>query len=234
MALVNGRHSYCCLELPRNSLNLQLWQATSFSASLGSSLLPIIWLAEVGVMPPCRGLTVPFSGSGLLWQLRPSDVEVELLAHTRQVVSHDLEEETGMHTGWIQNGGLFIASNRQRLDEYKRLMSVGMRLGKSGHALCRGLRWVTGFPGGKVEGVPFGSSHGCCVLCGRCSEGEEAPAASACDNPLALATRACRSGFKPYHCSLLAGLPGWRGVTTLLIQDSWGVWGRGSADRALA
>ncbi|XP_064146685.1 sarcosine dehydrogenase, mitochondrial isoform X5 [Loxodonta africana] len=62
--------------------------------------------------------------AGLLWQLRPSDVEVELLAHTRRVVSHDLEEETGLHTGWIQNGGLFIASNRQRLDEYKRLMSV--------------------------------------------------------------------------------------------------------------
>lgn len=62
--------------------------------------------------------------SGLLWQLRPSDVEVELLAHTRNVVSKDLEEETGLHTGWIQNGGLFIASNKQRLDEYKRLMSV--------------------------------------------------------------------------------------------------------------
>lgn len=62
--------------------------------------------------------------SGLLWQLRPSDVEVELLAHTRNVVSRDLEEETGLHTGWIQNGGLFIASNKQRLDEYKRLMSV--------------------------------------------------------------------------------------------------------------
>lgn len=65
---------------------------------------------------------------GLLWQLRPSDVEVELLAHTRNVISKDLEEETGLHTGWIQNGGLFIASNKQRLDEYKRLMSV--RIGK--------------------------------------------------------------------------------------------------------
>lgn len=81
---------------------------------------------------------MPCAGPGLLWQLRPSDVEVELLAHTRRVVSRDLEEETGMHTGWIQNGGLFIASNRQRLDEYKRLMSVGMLLGKAGHALARG------------------------------------------------------------------------------------------------
>ena len=52
-------------------------------------------------------------------------MEVELLAHTRQVVSRELEEETGLHTGWIQNGGLFIASSQQRLDEYKRLMSVG-------------------------------------------------------------------------------------------------------------
>ncbi|KAL1786119.1 hypothetical protein HispidOSU_014126 [Sigmodon hispidus] len=73
--------------------------------------------------------------AGLLWQLRPSDVEVELLAHTRQVVSHDLEKETGLHTGWIQNGGLFIASNRQRLDEYKRLMSLGKAYGVESHVL---------------------------------------------------------------------------------------------------
>lgn len=49
------------------------------------------------------------------------------MAHTRNVISKDLEEETGLHTGWIQNGGLFIASNKQRLDEYKRLMSVRNR-----------------------------------------------------------------------------------------------------------
>lgn len=78
-----------------------------------------------GAAPPPTGTDGAPSPPGLLWQLRPSDVEVELLAHTRRVVSRDLEEETGLHTGWIQNGGLFIASNRQRLDEYKRLMSVG-------------------------------------------------------------------------------------------------------------
>ena len=72
----------------------------------------------------CTSFGVRVSSLGLLWQLRPSDVEVELLAHTRNVISKDLEEETGLHTGWIQNGGLFIASNKQRLDEYKRLMSV--------------------------------------------------------------------------------------------------------------
>lgn len=73
--------------------------------------------------------------AGLLWQLRPSDVEVELLAHTRTVVSEDLERETGLHTGWIQNGGLFIASNKQRLDEYKRLMSLGKVYGIESHVL---------------------------------------------------------------------------------------------------
>ncbi|MBN3318860.1 SARDH protein, partial [Atractosteus spatula] len=73
--------------------------------------------------------------AGLLWQLRPSDVEVELLAHTRQVVSCDLEQETGLHTGWIQNGGLFIASSKQRLDEYKRLMSLGKVYGIESHVL---------------------------------------------------------------------------------------------------
>uniref|UniRef100_A0A8C5PTM3 Sarcosine dehydrogenase n=1 Tax=Leptobrachium leishanense TaxID=445787 RepID=A0A8C5PTM3_9ANUR len=73
--------------------------------------------------------------AGLLWQLRPSDVEVELLAHTRNVVSHDLEQETGLHTGWIQNGGLFIASNKQRLDEYKRLMSLGKVYGVESYVL---------------------------------------------------------------------------------------------------
>ncbi|XP_032905303.1 sarcosine dehydrogenase, mitochondrial [Amblyraja radiata] len=73
--------------------------------------------------------------AGLLWQLRPSDIEVELLSHTHRVVSKDLEQETGLHTGWIENGGLFIASNKQRLDEYKRLMSLGKAYGIESHVL---------------------------------------------------------------------------------------------------
>uniref|UniRef100_A0A8B9GLS0 Sarcosine dehydrogenase, mitochondrial n=1 Tax=Astyanax mexicanus TaxID=7994 RepID=A0A8B9GLS0_ASTMX len=73
--------------------------------------------------------------AGLLWQLRPSDTEVELLAHTRRVVSSELEAETGLETGWIQNGGLFIASNKQRLDEYKRLMSLGKVYGIESYVL---------------------------------------------------------------------------------------------------
>uniref|UniRef100_A0A452VFB5 Sarcosine dehydrogenase n=1 Tax=Ursus maritimus TaxID=29073 RepID=A0A452VFB5_URSMA len=89
----------------------------------------------MGLTCPITLTLTPSHTTGLLWQLRPSDVEVELLAHTRRVVSHDLEEETGLHTGWIQNGGLFIASNRQRLDEYKRLMSLGKAYGVESHVL---------------------------------------------------------------------------------------------------
>ena len=35
-----------------------------------------------------------------------------------------LEAETGVNTGWINNGGLFVAKTTVRLDEYKRLHTV--------------------------------------------------------------------------------------------------------------
>ncbi|KAH9361663.1 hypothetical protein HPB48_005184 [Haemaphysalis longicornis] len=35
-----------------------------------------------------------------------------------------LEVETGVHPGFINNGGLFIANSKERLDEYKRLMTI--------------------------------------------------------------------------------------------------------------
>lgn len=62
--------------------------------------------------------------AGLVWRLRPSDQEVELLGHTRDLAREILEPETGIFPGWIENGGIFIANNKERLDEYKRLMTV--------------------------------------------------------------------------------------------------------------
>lgn len=62
--------------------------------------------------------------AGLVWRLRPSDVEVELLAATRVLARDVLEQETGLWAGWNENGGLFIANKKERLDEYKRLMTV--------------------------------------------------------------------------------------------------------------
>lgn len=41
----------------------------------------------------------------------------------------NLESETDVNSGWINNGGLFIASTKERLDEYKRLMTLGKAFG---------------------------------------------------------------------------------------------------------
>ena len=62
--------------------------------------------------------------AGLVWRLRPSDVEAELLNYTRKLGRNILEEETGVTAGFNENGGLFIANNKERLNEYKRLMTV--------------------------------------------------------------------------------------------------------------
>ena len=38
------------------------------------------------------------------------------------------EEETGIDPGWINNGGIFIANNKERLDEYQRLGTIGKEI----------------------------------------------------------------------------------------------------------
>jgi hypothetical protein len=60
----------------------------------------------------------------LFWRLRPNDVDVQLLERTRHMVKGELEEESGLSPGFVENGGLFIASTKERLNEYKRLMTV--------------------------------------------------------------------------------------------------------------
>ena len=64
---------------------------------------------------------------GLLWRLRPSDLDIELIAHGRNVIKQ-LEAETDISPGWVENGGLFVAQTKERLDEYKRLMTVSYKL----------------------------------------------------------------------------------------------------------
>jgi len=46
-----------------------------------------------------------------------------------------LQEETGIDPGWINNGGLFIANNKERMEEYERLYTVGKVLGIQSHLL---------------------------------------------------------------------------------------------------
>ena len=65
--------------------------------------------------------------AGLVWRLRPSDISIELLAHTRNLLHNEdgLRADCGeVDPGWIENGGLFVANTKERLDEYKRLMTV--------------------------------------------------------------------------------------------------------------
>lgn len=49
--------------------------------------------------------------AGLVWRLRPSDVDVRLLSYTHELLSQ-LEAETGVDPGYMVNGGLFIASSK--------------------------------------------------------------------------------------------------------------------------
>jgi len=66
--------------------------------------------------------------AGLVWRLRPNDTEIQLLDTTLQLLLR-LEAETGVNPGFINNGGLFIASTPERLQEYKRLMTIGRSQG---------------------------------------------------------------------------------------------------------
>ena len=70
----------------------------------------------------------PSDPAGLVWRLRPSDTSIALLGHMVAQMPR-LEAETEMEIGWINNGGLFIANNRQRFDEYQRLSTIGSALG---------------------------------------------------------------------------------------------------------
>ncbi|XP_077986603.1 sarcosine dehydrogenase, mitochondrial-like [Glandiceps talaboti] len=67
--------------------------------------------------------------AGLVWRLRPNDIDNTILNYSKHLFEEVLEKETGISTGWIQNGGMFIASNKERLDEYKRLQTLGKAFG---------------------------------------------------------------------------------------------------------
>lgn len=62
--------------------------------------------------------------AGMLWRLRPSYIDIELHTYSRHLCVA-LEQETGI-TSWTENGGLFIAGNRQRMAEYQRLAETGI------------------------------------------------------------------------------------------------------------
>lgn len=63
--------------------------------------------------------------AGMLWRLRPSYVDIELHTRTRQLAI-ELQED---REAWTENGGLFIACNKERLAEYERLAQTGVKYG---------------------------------------------------------------------------------------------------------
>ena len=72
--------------------------------------------------------------AGMLWRLRPDYVSVELQAVTRarckelEALVAELEgeaPESRAGTVWTENGGLFIATNGERVAEYERLVELG-------------------------------------------------------------------------------------------------------------
>ncbi|XP_055319034.1 sarcosine dehydrogenase, mitochondrial-like [Sitodiplosis mosellana] len=66
--------------------------------------------------------------AGLLWRIRPSDVDIQLLNRSRDMLI-DIKENTEFDPGWQQKGGLFIAHEKIRIDEYKRLSTIGKLMG---------------------------------------------------------------------------------------------------------
>uniref|UniRef100_A0A1I8H6P6 Sarcosine dehydrogenase, mitochondrial n=2 Tax=Macrostomum lignano TaxID=282301 RepID=A0A1I8H6P6_9PLAT len=66
--------------------------------------------------------------AGLVWHLRPSDTDIVMLTYGWDLMK-SLEAETGVSTGYIQNGGLFIANNEKRLLEYKQMQTLGKWFG---------------------------------------------------------------------------------------------------------
>ena len=67
--------------------------------------------------------------AGMLWRLRPSYVDIELHEMTRQRCM-ELERDLDLPGSIFKaNGGLFVATNEERLKEYQRLCEVGQFYG---------------------------------------------------------------------------------------------------------
>ena len=67
--------------------------------------------------------------AGMLWRLRPSDVDIELHAYTRELIKRLEIQQDSVGSAWTENGGLFIASNKERMAEYERLAETGKYFG---------------------------------------------------------------------------------------------------------
>lgn len=49
--------------------------------------------------------------AGLIWRLRPNDIDIELLNNSRKMLK-ELNDNVDLDPGWIQNGGIFLAHSK--------------------------------------------------------------------------------------------------------------------------
>ncbi len=75
-----------------------------------------------------------FHAAGLVGQLRSSASITQLLKHSVELYG-TLEAETGLATGWKQNGGLRLANNQERWTEIRRQATTAHSFGLEMHLL---------------------------------------------------------------------------------------------------
>ncbi|MGI9316091.1 MAG: GcvT family protein [bacterium] len=75
-----------------------------------------------------------FHAAGLVGQLRSSASITKLLKYSVELYQ-SLEQETGLATGWKQNGGLRLANNKERWTEIKRQATTARSFGLEMHLL---------------------------------------------------------------------------------------------------
>ena len=79
-----------------------------------------------------------FRITAIVWSLRPSETDIQLLGRTHQLVKNELMNKPGVEcTGWKRNGGLFLAHNNKRMQEYQRLNGLSKYFDIESHILDR-------------------------------------------------------------------------------------------------
>lgn len=73
-----------------------------------------------------------FHTAGLVWSLRLSQFEIEILKRTKGVF-----KELGADCGWINNGSLFVAHSSDEVNEFTQMSELGRTLGVNSHILTR-------------------------------------------------------------------------------------------------
>lgn len=111
-----------------NHLPLQVDAVVIGGGVIGCSILYQLSKRGVRALLVERGkLTcgTTFHTAGLVWSLRPSQFEIEMLQGTKRV----FRELGEINCGWINNGSIFIAHSREELGEFEKLSELGKSLG---------------------------------------------------------------------------------------------------------